>query len=59
MKIPIAIPPKPPLVILHDTIRLLRDIAKFHPSPDYVLAYAYDLERATKQITQAFKRMDQ
>lgn len=58
MKLLFRIPPKPPFVVLQDTVRLLRDIAKLHPSPDYVLSYAADLERVTKQLRQEFQKLD-
>jgi hypothetical protein len=51
----LKIPPKHYLTVLHDTARLLDDIASLHPCPEYVHGYAADLRRATKEIRKFLK----
>jgi hypothetical protein len=55
-KLIIEIPPKHCLTILHDTSRLLDDLAHLHPTPEYVRGYAADLRRATKEIQKLYHR---
>jgi hypothetical protein len=50
MSIRIPIPRKHWAAVLHDTARLLDDLAPKHSCPEYVRGYAKDLRRAIKQI---------
>lgn len=51
----ISLPRKHPLTVLHDTARLLEDLAKYHASPDYVRGYAADVRRAAKELGKLYK----
>lgn len=46
----ITIPRKHFFTVLYDTARLLDDLAKLHPTPEYVHGYANDVRRAAKEI---------